>query len=46
MSGVNFSTTPKNVAGLKRKATTPTPTPQAIKRALRQSMMDEVGRGD
>jgi len=46
MSEVNLSTTPKNATSVKKKATTPASIPQAIKRALRQSMVDEVGRGE
>lgn len=46
MSGVNLSTTPRSVMNGKRKVTTPASTPQATKRALRQSMMDEVDRGE
>jgi hypothetical protein len=46
MSGVNLSTTPRSATNGKKKATTPASTPQAVKRALRQSMMDEVDRGE
>jgi len=46
MSGVNLSTTPRSAMNGKRKITTPASTPQAIKWALRQSMMDEVDRGE
>ncbi|KIM46347.1 hypothetical protein M413DRAFT_24085 [Hebeloma cylindrosporum] len=47
LSGVNFSTTPKRRAmNGKQKATPHASTPQADKRALRQSMMDEVDCGE
>ena len=46
MVGVNLSTPPRSATNGKKKATTPPSTPQAVRRALRQSMMDEVDRGE
>ena len=45
-SGLNPSATPKNMVNGKKKATTPVSTPQPVKWALRQTLMDEVDRGE
>jgi len=45
-SGLNLSAAPKSMINGKKKATTLVSTPQAVKWALRQTLMDEVDRGE